>query len=76
MDSSTNRKQTEEQKQAELRRQIAALQAQLKDDPTLDVSVTPKKRKQKEHSLLAPATPSPSMFKSSSVSYQSISNVR
>ncbi|KAI0818905.1 hypothetical protein BC629DRAFT_1636550 [Irpex lacteus] len=61
MDSSTVRRQNEERKQAEIRRQIAALQAQLKEVPAAeeDVPATPKKRKQ-QSSILAPGTPSPS----------------
>ncbi|GJE94792.1 hypothetical protein PsYK624_109650 [Phanerochaete sordida] len=62
MDSSSSRKQEEERRQAELRQQIAALQAQLKDThdgAEVAPPSTPKKRKQPQQNLLAPATPSP-----------------
>ncbi|KAJ3546406.1 hypothetical protein NM688_g5519 [Phlebia brevispora] len=67
MDSSTNRKQTEEQKQAEIRRQIALLQAQLKDDSDVvsNPPSTPKKRKRDSQTVLAAATPSPKKKKAS-----------
>ncbi|KAH8084898.1 hypothetical protein BXZ70DRAFT_565895 [Cristinia sonorae] len=67
MESTTSRKLNEEEKQAELRRQIAILQAQLKDAPS-DLSKTqpptkpyptsPRRRKP-EQNTLAPGTPSP-----------------
>ncbi|KAI0703739.1 hypothetical protein BC835DRAFT_1317357 [Cytidiella melzeri] len=69
MESLSHRRQDEQRKQAELRRQIAALQAQLKDDPTnltgSNVPTTPKKRKQQDHTLLAPETPSPKKHRAS-----------
>ena len=63
MDSSLNKKQSEEQRQADLRRQIALLQAQLTDGPDTTNSpcpTTPKKRKSEGQTVLANATPSPS----------------
>lgn len=68
MNSLTSRKHEEEQKQADIRRQIAELQAQLKssgsnvvEERGLEAPSTPKKRKRDEkQKMLAPATPSPS----------------
>ncbi|PSR76618.1 hypothetical protein PHLCEN_2v8376 [Hermanssonia centrifuga] len=60
MDSSSKRREEEERKQADLRRQIALLQSQLKEplpDTHPEPPVTPRKRK--HATLLAPATPSP-----------------
>ncbi|KAI0346481.1 hypothetical protein BDW22DRAFT_1322999 [Trametopsis cervina] len=71
MESTTTRRQDEDRKQAELRRQIAELQAQLKDEPpalTEDaVPTTPKKKRQHDHTLLAPGTPSPSKIQETSM---------
>ncbi|EKM58109.1 uncharacterized protein PHACADRAFT_88712 [Phanerochaete carnosa HHB-10118-sp] len=67
MDSSSSRKQDETRRQAEIRRQIAALQAQLKDASDEEGAgimppSTPRKRKQSQQNLLASATPSPSIY--------------
>jgi hypothetical protein len=61
MDSSSSRQQEEQRKQAEIRKQIAVLQAQLADIPNIatPAPLSPK-RKQGEETCLAPATPSPS----------------
>jgi hypothetical protein len=69
MESLASSKAHEEHGQAEIRRQIALLQAQLNDAPTESMGtsrteVVPglasPKRKQHSAHLLAPATPSPS----------------
>ena len=63
MISSSSRAAEEQKKQAEIRKQIALLQAQLKDSPddgSGNVSQSSSKRKQASDTLLAPATPSPS----------------
>jgi len=63
MESSSSRLEQEKRKQAEIRKQIALLQAQLVDTPDINVGFhTPSspKRKQPEPTLLAPPTPSPS----------------
>lgn len=63
MDSSSSRLEVERRKQAEIRKQIALLEAQLVDIPGQDINTYPPaspKRKQSEEALLAPATPSPS----------------
>lgn len=65
MESSTHLQQTEEQKQAEIRRQISLLQAQLKepvDVAKISGPSTPKKRKNGGHTVLAAGTPSPSTY--------------
>ncbi|KAG1773345.1 hypothetical protein EV702DRAFT_1201039 [Suillus placidus] len=60
MESSTNRKEEETQKQLEIRREIKRLQAQLTPLPDADNHVTESpKRKHPSESLLAPATPPP-----------------
>lgn len=61
MESSSSKKVLEQERQAELRRQIAALQAQL-GDPGNIVSTPPPspKRKATSAGLMVPATPSPS----------------
>lgn len=61
MDSATTKKTSEQDKQAEIRRQIALLQAQL-DTGSSSVHTPPSspKRKRSNSHLLAPATPSPS----------------
>lgn len=61
MDSATTKKTSEQEKQAEIRRQIALLQAQL-DTGSSSVHTPPSspKRKRSNSHLLAPATPSPS----------------
>lgn len=63
MDSSSHRLEEEKRKNADLRRQIALLQAQLPEDPETTPVVSDSKspkRKKPEPRLLAPATPSPS----------------
>ena len=65
MDSNTHRRAEEQRRQAEIRQQIALLQAQL-TEPS-DFLTTPQpprspKRKAHEPTTLAPATPSPSKF--------------
>ncbi|PIL27289.1 hypothetical protein GSI_10436 [Ganoderma sinense ZZ0214-1] len=61
MDSATSKNVAEEQRQADLRRQIALLQAQLNDgatsDPVLDLPPSPG-RKRPSTSILVPDTPS------------------
>ncbi|THH30310.1 hypothetical protein EUX98_g3874 [Antrodiella citrinella] len=66
MESTKSRQRLEDEKQAEIRRQIAVLQAQLNDPPTrgeVTVKTSPKRRKSEQqgqgHTLLAPGTPSP-----------------
>ncbi|KAF8644029.1 hypothetical protein AX16_008745 [Volvariella volvacea WC 439] len=65
MNSVTGNLQEEKQKQLELRRQIASLQAQLKNIPDIDEdeigaeSSKGSKRKEAEENVLVPATPSP-----------------
>lgn len=73
MDSTKSRQLQEEERQATIRRQIAALQAQLKeplgdDEDAGKVAkvarpVSPKRRKT-DHVTLAPGTPSPSEYTS------------
>ncbi|KAH9923896.1 uncharacterized protein B0H18DRAFT_1120236 [Fomitopsis serialis] len=60
MESSSSKKALEQERQAELRRQIAALQAQL-TGTEVGLPVAPESPKRRPHSgnLLAPATPSP-----------------
>ncbi|OCH85041.1 hypothetical protein OBBRIDRAFT_343267 [Obba rivulosa] len=62
MESSTNRQELERREQAEIRKQIALLQSQLVDlpgdTPHNPAPGTPK-RKKRQASVLAPATPSP-----------------
>jgi hypothetical protein len=64
MDSSSSRLEEAQRKQAEIRNQIALLQAQLVDVPDQGNSPLPMlsspKRKQPAETYLAPATPSPS----------------
>lgn len=65
MNSSSSRAAEEQQKQADIRKQIALLQSQLKENPddgssTSFQSFESPKRKQPSDTLLAPATPSPS----------------
>lgn len=64
MESATHRLAEQAKTQAELRRQIASLQAQLVDNPQVAsvVHATPisPKRKHVEGTQLAPPTPSPS----------------
>ncbi|KAJ7057988.1 hypothetical protein C8F01DRAFT_1149082 [Mycena amicta] len=55
--ASTDRQ--EKQKKAELKRQIALLQAQMGDMPDSDPEEPPSPKRQKLDSVLAPATPSP-----------------
>ncbi|KAI0363154.1 hypothetical protein BV20DRAFT_1126452 [Pilatotrama ljubarskyi] len=62
MNSATNKKLTEQEKQAEIRRQIALLQAQLETASSGSAETLPPlspKRKRSDSHLLAPATPSP-----------------
>lgn len=62
MDSSSSRSEEEKRRQAEIRKQIALLQAQLVDIPgehNTPSSSSPKQRRPDE-TLIAPATPSPS----------------
>ncbi|KZT71219.1 hypothetical protein DAEQUDRAFT_707592 [Daedalea quercina L-15889] len=60
MESSSSKKTSEAEKQAELRRQIAALQAQLVHSEETDLaSPASPKRKQSSPGLLIPSTPSP-----------------
>jgi minichromosome maintenance protein 10 len=64
MDSSSSRQEEEQGRQAEIRKQIALLQAQLVDNYSQGTSPLPPlsspKRKQRDETCLAPATPSPS----------------
>lgn len=63
MDSHTNRRAEEQRKQAEIRQQIALLQAQLtgpSDSAVIPQPPRSPKRKAPESTTLAPATPSPS----------------
>ncbi|KAI0073172.1 hypothetical protein K474DRAFT_1603813 [Panus rudis PR-1116 ss-1] len=66
MNSTLSRRQLEEQRQEEIRRQIATLQAQLKDVSNTTASTSTRddkrestKRKKHDGPVLAPATPSP-----------------
>ncbi|THH12507.1 hypothetical protein EW146_g7635 [Bondarzewia mesenterica] len=64
MDSAASRKLQEERRQADIRKQIAALQAQLNDPSSAGTSAAlsgfeSPKRKRNNGTLLAPATPSP-----------------
>ncbi|KAI9068995.1 hypothetical protein FKP32DRAFT_1560581 [Trametes sanguinea] len=63
MESITNKKLTDQERQEQIRRQIALLQAQLDTGPATLVPPTlpssPKRKRSNSH-LLAPATPSPS----------------
>lgn len=67
MESSSHRVEAERQKQVELRKKIKQLQAQLTDIPDDDPRLQSPKRKKQDATLLAPATPSPSMPDSSSL---------
>ncbi|KAL0067149.1 hypothetical protein AAF712_005719 [Marasmius tenuissimus] len=61
MESALQKQDEEKQRQVEIRKQILALQSQLKDLPPDDetsLTLSPK-RKKKEGSLLVPSTPSP-----------------
>lgn len=65
MESITSKKEVEQRKQAEIRKQIALLQAQLVggiDDEDKELPPVPStpKRKQPPVNVLAPSTPSPS----------------
>ena len=65
MDSATSKKVAEEQRQADIRRQIALLQAQLNDGATSDsaVELPPSpNRKRPSTSILVPDTPSSMCF--------------
>ncbi|OBZ78039.1 hypothetical protein A0H81_01842 [Grifola frondosa] len=62
MESSSNRKESAQRKHAEIRRQIALLQAQLVEGDIISEKpalLTSPKRKKSSSTLLAPATPSP-----------------
>ncbi|CCM03479.1 uncharacterized protein FIBRA_05612 [Fibroporia radiculosa] len=63
MESSTSKKAREEQRQAEIRKQISLLQAQLDDpadvSPVKSGSVMSPKRKRSNSNVQVPATPSP-----------------
>ncbi|CDO73927.1 hypothetical protein BN946_scf185016.g84 [Trametes cinnabarina] len=65
MESITGRKITEQEKQEEIRRQIALLQAQLDTGPATAVPPASPNRKRSNSHLLAPATPSPKKKKKS-----------
>ncbi|KAI0746488.1 hypothetical protein C8Q80DRAFT_1219897 [Daedaleopsis nitida] len=56
MDSATNKKITEQERQAEIRKQIALLQAQLHNAPTTDFPSSPD-RKRPSSTVLVPETP-------------------
>ncbi|KAI1798437.1 hypothetical protein LXA43DRAFT_875943 [Ganoderma leucocontextum] len=60
MDSATSKKVAEEQRQAEIRRQIASLQAQLNDGATFEsaAELPSPNRKRSSTSILVPETPS------------------
>src|SRR4051794_31504993 len=62
MDSSSSRLQREQRTQDDIKKQIALLRAQLKPPTAKSTSRPPvqSKRKKREPTLLAPATPSPS----------------
>ena len=63
MDSSSRRTEAEQQRKKELERKIAALQSELSQIPSEDVTVAKAespKRARVEPKLLAPDTPSPS----------------
>ncbi|KAK7056189.1 hypothetical protein VNI00_002741 [Paramarasmius palmivorus] len=67
MESIHQKSERDKQEQAEIRRQIAQLQARLKDDPEeQDTTHGSPKRKHRESTLLAPATPSPKKKKAES----------
>ena len=60
MESLSHKRQQEELRQAEIRKQIAALQAQLVDVSNTPPQSPPRKRPQDSAAVLAPASPSPS----------------
>ncbi|EPQ55896.1 hypothetical protein GLOTRDRAFT_40728 [Gloeophyllum trabeum ATCC 11539] len=61
MESLSSKKTEEQRRQEEIKKQIAHLQAQLKDPTAIPTDITPSspKRKTPDSSLLVPATPSP-----------------
>ncbi|KAF7297262.1 zf-primase domain-containing protein [Mycena indigotica] len=59
MESLANIQRLERQKKADLKRQIALLQAQMGDLPDSDPEESPSPKRQKLNNVLAPATPSP-----------------
>nr|GAT45932.1 predicted protein [Mycena chlorophos] len=59
MEFVANTERQEKQKRAELKRQIAQLQAQMDDMPDSDPDEPPSPKRQKTDNVLAPATPSP-----------------